>query len=302
MDALAQRLVELLGARGEAPTIVPLAVAAPPRCVVAVDGSSVKLAQPGGHLLAAFRAATVRLDRGRPTRDAAEPEIVLLGRDALDVVRERLGAAIDLPRLHPESGLDALRTIAELRAADRALDALERGDLLLLDGPLQERPAVPLMDALLAKARGRGVDVVGVCKSTSLLIGNAPALAACLVAARAGASGAWLSALVGPPTVRGRVFAARLNAAEPRAFRFDVSAADDDHARALGALAGLCGHPAYPGYPSPLAMAHNAAVLDDAARRRLLAAVEEAAIRAGVRPSDWEAACVDYHDVLEMGA
>lgn len=301
--ALGARLADLLRPRpGEAPAISALAPGAAPRLVVAVDGSSVKLAEPGGHLLAAYRAAIVRVARDGNAQQAQAAEVALLGPDAAETLRERLGLAMEIPRLHPEAALDALRTLAEIRAAQRALDDMRPGDLLLLDGPLQERPNVPLMETLLAKARAGRVDVAGVCKSTSLQVGRTPALPACLGAARALGLSTWSSPLPAPANVRGRVYAARLSSAEPRAFRFDVSSAEGDDLRVLSSIAALCGHPAYPGYPSPLAMAHNAAVLDEGARSRLLAQVEDAALRAGVRPSEWEAACVDYHDVLELGA
>lgn len=308
-DEVALRLARLFGdAPLETPRLHPIAPAAPPRRTVAIDGSSVVLAETGEAALAAYRAGGVALRGVAPEPATTTPvEIVLIAAsDAASVVAERLEragfAGHALPRLRPEAALDALRTLEELRCGIEALDAMQPGDLLLLDGPLQARGAVPLIDALLARASERGVDVVGVCKSTSLTIGPVPALVACQLAGRQSTARTWRAPLLAPPSVRGETHAARLSPAEERVFRFDVAAADHDAARVLASLAGLCGHPAYPGYPSPLAMAHNAVLLNEDARRRLRGEVHEAALRAGVDERAWELAFVDYHDVLHLGA
>jgi hypothetical protein len=279
-----------------------------PRRVVAVDGSNVTLAEGGEHLLGAYRCGRVVLEGGAPKAASdQEPEVVLLTpHEGKDRVRQALADAgfpdADLPALSNAACLETLRTLAEMRCAEDALALLGQGDLLLLDGALQARAATPLLDRLLLAAKSKGVDVVGVCKSTSLTIGPVPALVACQLAGRQFAGKLWLARLPAPPVIRAPVYAARLSPGEDRVFRYDVAAHDGDAARVLGGLAGLAGHPAYPGYPSPLAMAHNAALLNEETKQRLRAQVMEAALRAGALEEAWTAAFLDYHDVLEMGA
>lgn len=305
----AQRLARLLSdAPADAPRLAPLPEGRAPAQVAAVDGSHVVLAEAGDVVLAAHRAGWVGLSRGQPVHMGPEPpEVVLLTPESgRALLLERLAAAgargADPPRMDPGATLDALRTLGEMACALDALEALHEGDLLLLDGPLQARPAVPLMDRLVARAKERRVDLVGVCKSTSLTVGPVPALAACQLAGRRLREKTWWAELAPPPSLRGRCLAARLSPAEERVFRFDVSAHDDDAPRVLAGVATLAGHPAYPGYPSPLAMAHNAVLLTEETRQRLRAEVQEAAMRAGVREGAWEAAFLDYHDLLELGA
>lgn len=306
---VALRLAGLLGRAPQGvPLLQPLDARPVPRRVVAVDGSNVTLAEGGEHLLGAYRHGRVLLEGGQPLpEDAAAPEVVLLtpheGRERLREALARAGFPdADVPPLSNAQCLETLRTLAELACAEESLRLLGRDDALLLDGALQARAAAPLLDRLVPAAKARGVDLVGVCKSTSLTIGPVPALVACQLAGRAFPAKTWHARLPAPPMVRGEVHVARLSAGEERVFRFDVAAHDGDAARVLGALASLSGHPAYPGYPSPLAMAHNAALLTEDAKRRLRAEVQEAAVRAGVPEEAWMAAFFDYHDVLELGA
>ena len=306
-DRVVRRLVEILGTDpADLPRVDALTPAAPAKRTIAVDGSSVTLAEAGDRTLAAFRAGRIGVERGAalPPRNPPAEVVLLWAQDAQATVAERLDAAgfpgQALPRLDRAAALDALRTIAEMEQALEALEELDAGDLLLLDGALQARALVPLIDRVLARAAERGVDVVGVCKSTSMTIGGAPALVACQMAAR-GKHATWMAPLPPKPQVRGRSYAARLSPAEPRPFRFDVASTREPR-DVLASIAALCGHPAYPGYPSPLAMAHNAVLINDEARRRLLALVQEAVLKAGVEADAWEAAFVDYHDVLELGA
>lgn len=306
---VARRLAALLGRMPEGtPRLEAFRTGAPPPRVVAVDGSNVTLAEGGEHLLGAHRWGRVILDHGAPRPAQPQPpEVVLLTpQEGKEAVRRALADAgfpdVDLPALSNAVCLETLRAVGELRCAEDSLDLLRAGDLLLLDGALQSRAAAPVLDRLLLAARARGVDVVGVCKSTSITVGPVPALVACQLAGRAFPSKTWLAPLPTPPAVKSPVYAARLSAGEDRVFRFDVAAPDGDAARVLGSLAGLAGHPAYPGYPSPLAMAHNAALLNEETRTRLRAEVMEASLRAGALEEAWTAAFLDYHDVLEMGA
>ncbi|HUR68087.1 MAG TPA: hypothetical protein VM370_02490 [Candidatus Thermoplasmatota archaeon] len=306
LTVVARRIADVLArAPDETPRLTALEPAAAPARALAVDGSSVVLAEAGDHLLAAYRAGAVGVERGRPLAPRVpNAEVVFLAklhaRDAVAAKLEEDGfPAAGVPRLSTGEALDALRTIEEMRAALAVLEGLDAGDLLLLDGALQARGHIPMLERVLARALERGVDVVGVCKSTSMTIGAAPAIVACQLAGRSFPSKTWWAPLPPRASVRGASFAARLSPAEERVFRFDIASSD---ATVLASLAGLCGHPAYPGYPSPLAMAHNAVLLNDDARRRLLAQVQEAAIAAGADARAWEAAFVDYHDILELGA
>lgn len=308
LTVVAGRLGQLLVKPPAAAAAMRLAALEParaPRTVIAVDGSSVVLGEPGPFLVGAYRAATVRFEDGRPAKvDLRDPHLVLLERERPDgTLRERLMASgHDGERCRPSELLHLLREHAELEAALGALETLGPGDALLLDGPFQARPFPTLARRILSRATARGVDVVGVCKSTSLAIEGVPALAACHLAARERRLGRWHAALDAPAHVLGQVHVAALSPAERRAFRFDCAPADGDCARLLGSLVPLALHPAYPGYPVALALAHNAVTMREDVKLQLLARLQDEAHRLGVREDAWRAAFEDYHDILDLGA
>lgn len=286
------RLAALLGRAPPVADLRPFPVrpaAAPPARVAAVDGSSAVLLDGKSFAVGAYRAAVVALEHGRHagTR-AGAPDVALLAR----------GPAGEAP----EAALGALRAACEVAAARAALATLGAGDLLLLDGALAARDATArALAEMLDEAAARGAHVAGVAKSTSQSIGGVPVLALAHRAGVASGLATWAVEVPAAPGVRGRSFAARLSAAEPWVFRVDVAPAPGAApADALALAATLVGHPAYPGYPSPLAMAHNAATIDEPLARELARAVRRAAEDAGADPTLLALAFEDYHDVLDL--
>lgn len=255
---VALQLAKILGEPADPPRVEALRALPAPARVIAIDGSHVTLAESGSHKLAAFRAASV--SPGAPAFRTPLEFVLLEKGELVESHRER----------------------AETDLASESAMRLSHGDMLLLDGPLRR------------VENSSGLDVIGVCKSTSLTVGGAPAIAACHMAARS-QSGPWLVEL------RPNIFVARLTRNADRPFRFDVQAHDGNARRALASLASLAGHPGYPGYPSPLAMAHHAAVIAEDERRRTASDIMDLVEKAGVRGDAWRAAFQDYHDVLELG-
>lgn len=313
----ARRLADLLaGAALPRPALAfaPLTPRAAPARVVAVDGSHAVLADGKSVLVGAWRAATARAEPGRaPRPEAGAAEVVVVTADDAAATVERAlaeaDATADVPRdLSSVAALEALRALGEVQRARAAVADLGADDVLLLDGPVAWRAPVPpraLLERLLAEAHARGVHVVGVCKSSALAVGAEPVLAHVRRRARTEApAGAWLAPLpVAPPRALAVACAARLDAAQRWLFRYDVAPAPGATAAdVLGALAPLAGTATYPGYPYPLALAHNAATLPETEARDLREAVRAEALRRGLPAETWDAAFADYHDVLEEGA
>jgi hypothetical protein len=98
----------------------------------------------------------------------------------------------------------------------------------------------------------------------------------------------------------GEIFVAHLAPTAPFAFRVDVartgSAADVDDV--LSRLAGTANDPAFPGYPYPLARAHQAARVTGYAVADVRRAFRESLSRHGLGEDDIEVLFQDFHEVL----
>ena len=107
--------------------------------------------------------------------------------------------------------------------------------------------------------------------------------------------GAWWTPLAAKS--QGRAAVARLNTAVDWAFRIDVAGADS--LATVAALMHYARDAVYPGYPYPLAHAHNRVILDRDTGAGLTQALQVEALEAGLAPAAWEVLFSDYHQVLD---
>ncbi|HWG92135.1 MAG TPA: hypothetical protein VNZ52_14895 [Candidatus Thermoplasmatota archaeon] len=309
-----RRLAHLLsGAPSDVPvTFHPVPRAPAAAMTAAVDGSSAKLLDGGSFLVAAYRAAAVLAPPGAtPQPLPGVTRVRVLHEETatrtVEEVLAALGYAAPLgQRLTPEAALDALRSLEELATARALVPQLEAGALLLLDGAVACRPPTlpqALVEAFLQEAADRGVTVAGLCKSTSMTLGGVPALAHLRRRAyRECPHPTWAVPL--PRTQRtllAHPWAVRLSPAARHVFRVDVTPHASDALPVIAQVAAACTHPGYAGYPYPLALAHNAAALDERTQEDLTHTVARVARDAGVDEDAWEAAFHDYHEDLERG-
>jgi hypothetical protein len=197
-----------------------------------------------------------------------------------------------------QAALEWLRELAETEAALAALEALAiagaPGSLLLLDGALTS-PHAPARDALrlvLDRADAAGVTVAAVAKRSSLARDGAPVLPALM---RDSPDGCWRTAL--DCDSLGKSGAVRLNPASEWAFRLDV--AGGDYGTVAASLVALARDAVYPGYPWPLAQAHNLVLIDGDLTDALRQALQGAALEQGLAPGAWDVLFSDYHEVLD---
>ncbi len=319
LDAIAARLAT----HGSAPPgaeFVPLPPATPPALVAAVDGSSRMLLDGGAFAVVALRAGRVVVrdgeeaaaaDSGEVLEREAVLEVRLLEADSFaDEWSERYREATGrLPAEQPPdlaAALEWLRELAETEAALAALEVLAiagaagsdaPGSLLLLDGALTS-PHAPARDALrlvLDRADTAGVTVAAVAKRSSLARNGAPVLPGLM---RDSPDGCWRAPL--DCDSLGRPGAVRLNPASEWAFRLDV--AGGDYGAVAASLAALARDAVYPGYPWPLAQAHNLVIIDSDLTDALRQALQGAALEQGLAPGAWDVLFSDYHAVLDRSA
>lgn len=280
----------------------PLHDVALPPAVAAVDGSVRTLLDGGSFIVLALRAGHVAFRGHVPADDDAELEVLLITQENMAQLYDaRYRAVVGAAPAEPLDDLavapERLREASEWAAAQRALDVLEPGALLLLDGALASphRDGAAGLRALLAHAAAREVAVAAVAKRSSLAADGLPLVPALQRAGNRTTDEAWWTPLAAKS--QGRAAVARLNAAVDWAFRIDV--AGGDSLATAAALAHYARDAVYPGYPYPLAHAHNRVILDRDTGAGLTQALQGEALLAGLSPAAWEVLFSDYHTVLD---
>lgn len=271
LEDAAQAILEEvpLDPNARSPRLLSFSPSASPRCAAVDGGSTVVLnvrtagvyairagyvvRDPADHSL---NRVTTRLSRTATRRgfSSAWEDIRRHYAPGLELEAPRVDGGRVVPQL-----AEAERDLAEYDAARRALHELRRGDLLLLDGCLDDEHKLPLRASLLEWAAASGVAVIALSKDTSLSIHGILPMTLELeeVAVRQKASPPWFvdaTAEVGRADAPYRILAAQF---DPRAPPFRVDVAGVEPARAVSWAASLCNDPAYPGYPYPLARVHE---------------------------------------------
>jgi hypothetical protein len=282
-----------------------------PGVIWAIDGGSCLLADGRSFQVAAYRASRVRFANGRTDLLEAPPlHVRALSADevrriAREVLTELCGAEPErLPEL--PRPIDGLREWAEWKEVGRTVREASPGDLVLVDGSLHGGPLVPpeVVRRAHEDAKARDVSLAGVVKASTLFWGrNAPLVT--LLKRRAdrevGAT-CWAARISTDPTFGrlyvGDIFVAHLAPTASHAFRVDVAHGTVAPEEVLARLAGASDDPAFPGYPYPLARAHQAARVSGYAVADLRRTFRDALSRHGMSEEDIEVLFQDFHEVL----
>lgn len=256
----------------------------------AIDGSHAVLLDNGSVWVIAYRAQAVTWPGPRPL--PAEPIVVATTPSRAKAYLETVyagtqddGVKIQGPST-AEAFAQALREIAEHRATLQAISLAKPGELILIDGALNNlpEPAGSLARRIQKLARERAVDVLAVAKRSGLEHQGIPLIQALLAA---GPDRTWWTSV---PDMA-NVHVAKLHRRALAAYRVDGDAT------ILAKLVPLSRDAAYLGYPYPLALAHNAVALTQSTVMDLKARLaDEIRIRGG---SDAARLIVDAHDMLD---
>jgi len=223
-----------------------------PGRICAVDGGSAILFDGGSFTIAAVRAGSVLYDGTRSvSEDVSSIGVRLFGSSEIDG---------DGGFMEP---ISSWRAGMEEGASIDAIVSLGAGDVLAIDGALIGAGAGSRTERILTAAAERRVHVVGVSKKTRLVHEGRPAVMNAMLSADAcGVSRPWHVPLMTRSGVTTSI--AMLHPVSTFAFRIDHT-----DPGALGVLAAASGDPVYPGYPYPLARAHNAVAIHTPTSRGL---------------------------------
>ncbi|MCQ8902739.1 MAG: DNA double-strand break repair nuclease NurA [Methanothrix sp.] len=290
--------------------------------IFAVDGSNIKVCD-----LSVVKANHIRVGyvvyrgRRRERTEVTYNDIFVADRHTyMEWFREpleRLDIDIDLSSLRG-SELDRISTyfreLQEYLALDAALSESEEGDLLLYDGGFaiwKDRPFGRVVADIIKRASERGVDLLGVSKSSSLswgdismpLVYHVSRLGKSLLPGRA-----WYLDLSGknvnpdPLEERwhGRICIVLFHPLADRAFRVDIpSYLNGRISTALSKAAAFSGSSECLGYPHALFRAHHDLKISAPEGDTIwIKMMELIAQRQGVRMRDLRNV-TDYHEILD---
>ena len=282
--------------------------------VAAVDGGSATVVKGRSFLIGVHRTGAVIYQQGKRIDQKIIPlklEII----SKANLFQMYVSAYRDLVGEDPseapaiEKMLDRLRLFSEWRLAQKLLDELESGDILLIDGSLKASIAPPynFMLQFTRRAKDKGVHLVGVTKTSTLYWGDkSPLIPAVMkTGERFYPNSKWFCRISDEKlhttgsSYLGKIYVAKLKASSDFGFRIDVNKFDPvDGDMIFSILSHLSGDPAFLGYPYPLAAVHNISRVTLSEIEDIRYKLQSKAFEKGITTSEWDLLFTDFHEVL----
>jgi hypothetical protein len=282
--------------------------------VAAVDGGAATVLKGRSFLVGVYRAgAVVYQQRNRVDQKTMPLRLEIISQAELP--RMYTSAYRNLVGEEPSESpgmdkmLDRLRLFSEWRLAQKVLDELESGDMLLIDGSLKASIAPPhsFMAEFTRRAQDKDIHLVGVTKTSTLYWGDkSPLIPAVMrIGERFCPNSKWFCRIsdenlhIVSSSYFGRIYVAKLKASSDFAFRTDVNRIDPvDPGLIFSVLSYFSSDPAFLGYPYPLAAAHNLSRIVLSEVEDIRHKLQSKAFERGVSSSDWDLLFSDFHEVL----
>ena len=282
--------------------------------VAAMDGGSATVVKGRSFLIGVYRVGSVTYHKEKRIDQKIIPlKLEIISQANLsqmyvsaygDLVGEEPSEAPGIEKM-----LDRLRLFAEWRMAQKLLDELESGDMLLVDGSLKAIIAPPynFMLQFTRKAKDKGVHLVGVTKTSTLYWGDkSPLIPAVMkIGERFCPNSKWFCQIsddklhTTSSSYLGKIYVAKLKVSSDFAFRMDVNRFDPVDVNSIFSnLSYLSGDPAFLGYPYPLAAVHNISRITLSEIYDIRYKLQSKAFEKGITTSDWDLLFTDFHEVL----
>ena len=190
------------------------------------------------------------------------------------------------------------RKMLEWETIYNCVKEVSSGGTVLVDGSLDPvlAPVKEISEMALEMGKERGVNVVGVSKSSDLSSHGLPYLPLLeWKAITQGVDSSWISTI--RHSKQFSTYIVKFAQHSNHVFRVDVS--KDGSTEAVASLCDLCNDAGYPGYPYPLARAHNISVIDGNTARDLKFELE--CMLAGDESVFWKCLSRNFHKVLDGG-
>jgi len=284
----------------------------------AVDGSNTVLVESGSMAIVLFRAAQstfCNTERRRRSLSSLQFGIIGPGPDNEDfpvLYEECFGQAPGTPLKNDDRTRAAgiLRDTLEYWVTEQMAATLEKGSLLLRDGPLRVSHAShdPVLSRIEDICRARQIDLAGVSKRTSATWGGGhPLLPSVFGLAEAyGIPAPWwvrinpviLDHSQFPQWQHGRIYVACLHpqAKSPMKIELSKDLPESREKIIMDRLAACSGDGRIPGYPYPLFDAHRTVVLTEEITEQVRSDLIRRITGTGIRRQTFDILFGDYHD------
>jgi len=268
----------------------------------AIDGSSFRILSGHSFVIAGRRTGYVIADeKGIISRKIGDITIEAIEkREAKRLFEEKYEEFMGcMPDDAPDSideVVDAVRGLEENAAARDAMDRLEAGDILMMDGSLRGGKFLSeVIDRNCKYAADRGIHLVGVCKRSDLYTDRLPVLSWVKVRGdRIFGRQRWYY----PLSEGDGIYIAKLHPFSRFSFRVDMNPAERDVDGIFSMISAFSNDVSYMGYPYPLAEIHRNVVITSEDGLYCRKALREMALMNGFTMDDWEELFLDYHDYL----
>jgi len=284
--------------------------------IAAIDGGSTKIANGYSFYTGAYRYGYVVFDsNGLIKEDISPLAIETISAVNSDEKFSKLYFKIlkklpeELPKF--QTTLDHLRTLKEWTLAEKLIDELNKGDILLMDGSLRSSPALPdiLLERICKKAAEKKINLVGVTKTSTLYWGKHSLLIPMIhkIGENFHPDKKWFCLLsnLKEKTLNmrwfGTIYVAKLFPASKFVFRVDINRFDPTSPKKImETLAVISRDPNYMGYPYPLAAIHNRVRIDPYEKEDLHYRLQGLALKEGVKIEEWETLFSNFHELLDI--
>ncbi len=276
----------------------------------AIDGGQGTIIRNSVFLAGVYRAGYV-LFSGRERSDEYSLPLQLINLNRGEFKEQILNHYNSIFGCEPDDepefsgALSSFRSATEMSMSFRALESLQSGDILLLDGSLRSECS-RIQKKLLDDCASNGIDVAAVTKGSTLLWkGGSSYLSVARTAGDKIQKDKCWYVRIGQIGSRdgtaphGDVYIARLNRWSHSVFRVDLSRKNNRSASEIfSRLCDLSSDPFFLGYPYPLAAVHQMVRLSDDELLNFRIRLREKAYSAGIADSGWDALFADFHDTL----
>ncbi len=268
----------------------------------AVDGSSFKILSGHSFIIVGRRTGYVIADeKGIISKKIGEIKVEALEkRNIKETFTEKYEEMMHSPpKKIPESmdeAVDAIRSLEENAAAADAMDELEEGDIVMMDGALEgSKFLADVIRKNCELAAGRGLHLVGICKRSDLYTNHLPVLS---WVKRRGDKFFGEQRWYYPLSEGRKIYIAKFHPFSKFSFRIDINPMENDIEKILGEISAFSDDVSCLGYPYPLAEIHRNVVITAEDGLYYRKALREMALKNGLTMDEWDDLFFDYHEYL----